>query len=59
MTKTERLLEVLSKSAAEGGGVLNGYELAFMMGEAYTPVFTKFLTVSVKKGLLKASLKVL
>ena len=53
MTKIERLLEVLSKSVAEGGGVLTGYELAYMMGEAYTSVFTKFLTIGVKKGLLR------
>ncbi|MDO8283487.1 MAG: hypothetical protein Q7T69_00620 [Rhodoferax sp.] len=53
MTKTEKLLAAFSKAAKAGGGIHTAPELAFMVGERYTPVFTKFLADCVKKGIVR------
>lgn len=53
MTKTNKLLYVFSSAVKAGGGIHSAPELAFMLGERYTPAFTKFLADSVKKGVLR------
>lgn len=53
MTKTEKLLAVFSSAVKAGGGIHTASELAYMMGERYTPVFTKFLADCVKKGIVR------
>lgn len=53
MTKQDKLLTVFSQAVKAGGGVHTSAELAFLMGEFLTPVFTKFLADCVKKGLIR------
>lgn len=53
MTKSEKLLVALSKAVKSGGGVHTSTELAFMLGEKKSPVFTKFLADCVKRGILR------
>jgi hypothetical protein len=53
MTKAEKLLTVFSSAVKAGGGVHTASELAYMMGERYTPTFTKFLAGCVKKGIVR------
>jgi hypothetical protein len=53
MTKTDKLLAVFSTSVKAGGGIHSTSELAFMLGEACGPTFTKFLADGVKKGILR------
>jgi len=53
MTKKEKLLYAFSSAVKAGGGIHTAAELAYMMGEQYTPAFTKFLTDCVKKGVLR------
>ncbi len=53
MTKTEKLLAVFSSAVKAGGGIHTAPELAYMMGERHTPIFTKFLADCVKKGIVR------
>ncbi|HNA21649.1 MAG TPA: hypothetical protein PLN40_09585, partial [Agitococcus sp.] len=53
MTKSEKLLYVFASSVKAGGGIHHASELAFMLGEAHTPTFTKFLADCVKKGIIR------
>ena len=53
MTKSEKLLYVFANSVKAGGGIHHASELAFMLGEAHTPAFTKFLADCVKKGIIR------
>lgn len=53
MTKSEKLLAVFSSTIRIDGGIHSVSELAFMMGERYTPAFTKFLSGCVKKGIIR------
>ena len=53
MTKTEKLLGVFANSVKAGGGIHTSSELAFMVGERYTPSFTKFLADCAKKGVIR------
>lgn len=53
MTKADSILKVLSSAVKAGGGVHTAPELAFMLEQAYTPSFTKFLADCVKKGILR------
>jgi hypothetical protein len=53
MTKSERLLSVFASAVKAGGGIHNAPELAFMLGEPHTPIFTKFLADCVKKGIIR------
>ena len=53
MTKSEKLLSVFASAVKAGGGIQSAPELALMLGEPYTPTFTKFLADSVKKGILR------
>ena len=53
MTKKDRLLSAFSRSTKAGGGIHTTHELAFMMGEKYTPAFTKLLADCVRKKLLR------
>lgn len=53
MTKTDKLLIVFSRSVQAGGGIHSTAELACMLGETCNPVFIKFLSDKVKKGLLR------
>lgn len=53
MTKEDKLLTVFSHAVKAGGGVHTSPELAFMLDERYTPAFTKFLSVCVKKGMIR------
>lgn len=53
MTKQDKLLAVFAQAVKAGGGVHTSAELAFFMGEALTPSFTKFLADCVKKGILR------
>ena len=53
MTKSEKLLSVFARSVKAGGGIQSAPELALMLGEPYTPAFTKFLADCVKRGILR------
>src|SRR5690554_7645078 len=53
MARANKLLTVFSLSVKAGGGIHTANELAFMLGEDYTPAFTKFLSTCVKKGILR------
>lgn len=53
MTKKEKLLSAFASSVKAGGGIHTAPELAFMVGEPFTPAFTKFLTDCVKKGVAR------
>lgn len=53
MTKVNKLLTVFSHAVKAGGGIHTSQELAFMLGEPYSPTFTKFLSVCVKKGIIR------
>jgi hypothetical protein len=53
MTKSATLLALFALTVKAGGGIKTGHELAFMMGEAYTPTFAKFLASCVKKGIIR------
>lgn len=53
MLKQKRLLTLFSDAVKAGGGVHTSRELAFMMGEPMSPVFTKFLSDCVRKGLIR------
>lgn len=53
MTKADKLLAVFASAVKAGGGIHSASELAFMLGEPYTPTFTKFLADCVKKGILR------
>lgn len=57
MNKTEQLLNALAKAVNAGGGIHSAAELAFMLGVPCDPAFRKFLTVNVKKGLLRRVVK--
>lgn len=53
MTRFEKLLAVFADTVKAGGGIHSNAELAFMMGEPLTTSFTKFLSDSVKKGIIR------
>lgn len=53
MTKKEKLLYAFSRAIKVGGGIHTAPELAYMIGEQYTPTFTKFLADCVKKGVVR------
>lgn len=53
MARANKLLTVFSLSVKAGGGIHTANEIAFMLGEDYTPAFTKFLSTCVKKGILR------
>ncbi len=53
MTKKEKLLSAFSSAVKAGGGIHTGPELAYMIGEKYTPAFTKFLSDCAKKGMVR------
>jgi hypothetical protein len=53
MTKKDKLLSAFSSAVKAGGGIHTAPELAYMIGEQYTPAFTKFLTDCVKKGVVR------
>lgn len=53
MTKTEKILSAFSSAVRAGGGIHTAPELAYMIGEQYTPAFTKFLADCVKKGIVR------
>lgn len=53
MTKQDRLLAIFSETVKAGGGVHTSAELAFLMGEPPSPVFTKFLADCAKKGIIR------
>lgn len=53
MTKAEKLLSAFANAVKAGGGIHTASELAFMVGERYTPTFTKFLADCVKKGIVR------
>lgn len=53
MTKTYKLLYVFSSTVKAGGGIHSTSELAFMLGEACSPAFNKFLAGGVKRGVLR------
>lgn len=53
MTKSEKLLTLFSNTTKIDGGIHTTPELAFMMGESYTPAFTKFLSDCVRKGIIR------
>ncbi|MFM2481355.1 type IV toxin-antitoxin system AbiEi family antitoxin [Celerinatantimonas sp. YJH-8] len=57
MAKSDELLTVFSKAVSAGGGVHSATELAFMLGVPCDSAFRKFLTDSVKKGLLRRVVK--
>lgn len=53
MTKKDRLLAVFASSVQANGGVHTARELAFMMGELYTPAFIKFLSDCARNGVIR------
>jgi len=53
MTKSDKLLSVFASAVKAGGGIQSAPELALMLGEPYTPAFTKFLADCVRKGILR------
>ena len=53
MNKSEMLLQVLAQSVALDGGIHTSRELAFMLGVKYSPAFAKFLSDSIKKGIIR------
>ena len=53
MTKKDKLLSAFSSAVKAGGGIHTAPELAYMIGEQYTPAFTKFLADCVKKGVVR------
>lgn len=53
MTKKQTLLSVFASAVKAGGGIHTAPELAFMMGDKYSPAFTKFLTDCVKNGVVR------
>lgn len=57
MLKNEKLLSIFSAATKAGGGIHTSQELAFMMGEPFTPSFTKFLSDCVRKGLIRRMTK--
>ncbi|MFV0447232.1 MAG: type IV toxin-antitoxin system AbiEi family antitoxin [Vibrio sp.] len=57
MTKSNELLSVLAKAVKAGGGIHSAAELAFMLDVPCEPAFRKFLTDSVKKGLIRRVVK--
>jgi len=53
MTKKEHLLSVFSSATKAGGGIHTTAELAYMLNEKNTAVFTKFLFNCVKSGIIR------
>ncbi|AMO58718.1 hypothetical protein GZ77_17510 [Endozoicomonas montiporae] len=53
MTKKDKLLTVLSDATAAGGGIYTAQEIAYLIGEKYSPALTKFLADCAKKGLIR------
>lgn len=51
--KKQKILSALASAVKANGGIHTARELAFMMGEQYTPAFRKFLVNCVKQGVLR------
>ena len=52
MNKSEKLTAEIAKSISSGGSVFDTAELAYMLKDQVTPIFTKFLADCVKRGTL-------
>ncbi len=53
MNKSEMLIQVFAQSVALGGGLHSAAQLAFLLEVKYSPAFAKFLSDSVKKGIIR------
>lgn len=53
MSKKDQLTKVLATAKSANGGIHTARELAYMMGETYTPAFKKFLADGVEGGVLR------
>lgn len=53
MIKSEKLSALFAETVKTGSGVHRAQELAFMLGESYSPAFVKFLSNCTKKGTIR------